>query len=263
MLPHPRILKTAWLYQLDAHRSNPANLIAASVGMFVNNIIFLVGMWGLLFAGKPQNDGVRPYFFALTFVVMLSWGSLNFLLCGYRLLGDLITDGELEPLLATPRAPLGLIAVSRSSPFALGDVIMGLMGIIWLGWAFGPDIGLRASAAALISMIGFAALFIGAGSLAFFIPRGSNVAQFIIEAMLSLSVYPSGKIFSDWGRMIVLLTPAAATGVLPLDFVENGTVWNFGLALGVAFLFLALALAFFQSGLKRYQTISLISARQH
>jgi ABC-type uncharacterized transport system permease subunit len=251
------------MYHLDAHRANPANLIAASAGMFINNAIFLGGMWGLLFAGKPQNQPVSAYFLSLSFVVMLSWGGLNFLLCGYRLLGEMITEGELEPLLATPRAPLGLVAVSRSSPFALGDVVMGLLGIAWRGWMYGADIGMRSLAAAFISAIGFAALFVGAGSLAFFIPRGTNVAQFLIETVLSLSVYPSGKIFHDWGRMLVLLTPAAATGVLPLEFVENGTVWDFLWALCASLLLLALALAFFQAGIKRYQTVSLITARQH
>ncbi len=263
MLPAPRILFTALRYQMDAHRANPANLWAGGLGMFINNAIFLAGMWGLIFAGKPQNNSILAYYFSLSFVVMLSWGGLNFFLCGYRRLGDLITNGELEPLLATPRPVLGLVAIAYSSPFALGDLIMGALGLIWVGFQFGWGISARSVLATGLSGLGFAALFIGAGSLAFFIPRGANVSQFLIESMLSLTVQPSGKIFGDRGRMLVLLTPAAAAGMLPLDFVEKGTWGSFAVALGSALLFLSLALVLFRVGLRRYQAVSLIQARSH
>lgn len=252
-----RLIRSALLYNLDAHRANPANLIAGAVGMIVNNVIFLAGLWAMLFAGKPTNDKLLPYYLSLICVVTTSYGLVNFFAGGLRWLGALISDGGLEPLLATPRDPVLLAGLSRSQAVSLGDLAMGTVGLAFVAMKLGVWVGLECAAATAISALAFAALFIACGSLSFFIPRGNQVGDLVIEMTISLSVYPTSKMFAGSGRWLLLLTPAALTAILPLEAVEKAGAGTFLLALSMASLFFWLSLLLFRVGVRRYQSVSL------
>ncbi len=256
-----RLIATALRYNMDAHRANPANLIAGALGMLINNIIFLLGIWGMLFAGKPRNSDLIPYYVALNTIVMTSWGAVNFFFGGLRSLGELISDGMLETMLGTPRDPILLAGISRSHPIALGDLFMGICGFFVMFYWFTPIAVLKSIMASLISAVAFSALFIAAGSLSFFIVRGSQVAQLLIEISVSLSVYPTGKMFSGAGRILLLLSPAAMTAILPLRMVEEAGPYPFLIACVTAGAFLLGSIAFFRSGVRRYRATHWIGAR--
>lgn len=255
-----KLIRVALVYSLDAHRANPANLIAGALGMFINNVLFLSGMWGMLFAGKATNAKLLPYYIALNAIIMFSYGGVHFFFGGLRALGDYITEGTLEPMLATPRDPILLAAISKSSTFALGDLIMGLMGMLAIAFQLHPDfsvlLSLRTFAAGVISSIAFAALAISAGSISFFIPRGTQVGNLLYEITISLSSYPTGKMFSGNGRIFLLLTPAAATAILPIEAVEKADLVSFAAALSASVLFFIFSVAFFRVGIRRFRTVS-------
>lgn len=253
-----RLILKALRYNLDAHRANPANLFAGAAGMIANNVIFLFGIWGMIFAGKPENAPFLTYYLALNTVVMLSWGSLNFFFGGLKSLGDIITEGTLEPMVAAPRDPILLAGISRSHAIALGDLLMGAIGLAVLFIKLSPAIGARSIVAALISTVAFAGVFIFAGSLSFFIPKGSQIGQLLIEVTVSLSVYPTGKMFERSGRVLLLLTPAAITAVLPLEAVESVGAKVFLIAGLAALGFMAFSVAFFRIGLTRYRAVNII-----
>ena len=139
---------------------------------------------------------------------------------------------------------------------------MGLAGGGAIAWKWGAPMALASLVAAAVSAVGFAALFIAAGAVCFFLPRGNPVGNLLIEVTLSLSVYPSGKIFSAGGRLVLLLTPVAVTTLLPLDIVEKPGVRELGLAGLAALASLAGALGLFRAGLRRYQAASLTGARR-
>lgn len=252
------LLFQALIYNMDAHRSNPVNLWAGALGMMINNILFLIGIWGMIFAGKPQNSDLLFYYLALNATVMVAWGAMNFFFGGLKSLGELITEGALEPMLATPRDPLLLAGISKSHPIALGDFLMGIIGFVVLAFRWSSFLVLKCAIASVLSAIGFMALFIFAGALSFFIPRGSAIGQLLIEITVSLSVYPTGKMFVGLGRIFLLLTPAAATAVLPLEAVESAGFTGFLGALGAALAFLYFSIGFFRQGLRRYRAVSII-----
>jgi ABC-type uncharacterized transport system permease subunit len=256
-----RLIAKALIYNMDAHRANPVNLVAGALGMIINNVIFLAGMWGMLFAGKPMNDSLLPYYIALNAIVMISWGSINFFFGGLRSLGEMITEGSFESMLATPRSPILLAGISRSHPIAFGDLLMGVTGAVFLCAKVNLSMGLRCFVASGISVIAFSGLFILAGALAFFVPRGNKIGHLVIEMVLSLSAYPTGKIFSGAGRIVLLLTPAAVTAVLPVEAVEASGGSSFALAFVAALAFFMVSLGFFKQGIKRYRALSLISAQ--
>jgi len=247
---------------MDGHRANPVNLFAGALGMVINNVIFLAGLWGMLFAGKPKNAELLFYYIALTAVVMTSWGSVNFFFGGLRSLGDLITDGMLEPMLATPRDPIYLAAISKSHPIALGDLLMGLLGLTAVFFQFSPVMGYKCLFASALSSLAFAGLFIFAGSISFFVSRGNQVGHLLIELTVSMSTYPTGKMFTGPERILLLLTPAAATAVLPVDAVEKAGTKFFLIALLAAVGFFIFSVLIFRIGLSRYRSVSLIGIQR-
>jgi ABC-type uncharacterized transport system permease subunit len=256
-----KILLQAFKYNWSAQASNKVNLWSALVTMIVNNILFLYGMWLMIFDGKEQNKAIFPYYLTLTVLAYIGWGALNFFVGGLREMGEMIDNGRLEPMLGTPRSPLLLVAISHSSATALGDLIQGLVTLALLFWIADAGWALRAVACSVVVLFGFATVFISAGTLAFFMTRGSSLSFFIIESTLSFTMYPVGKILEGTSRWFLYLVPAAITAILPMDWIENAGWPHFTtmiLITGLAFL---ASIAFFNQGLKRYRTASYISFR--
>lgn len=256
------LLRMSIMYNLSAHASNLPNLIAGTLGMLSNNILFLTGIWGMLFAGKPQNDQFVIYFIVMNAIIMLAWGAINFFFGGWIDLADLIVNGSFESKLATPRHPLVLVATHNLHPSALGDLIMGLGGVILL-FAWGEtSIAFRTLIASCFAFIGLFATYIFAGSLAFYISRGNALSRFIREIVVSMSSYPMGKMFPNGtARILLLLSPAAAVSVVPLEWIEQSGWLNFGRAAlwnGIA---VAIAMLTYSYGVKRYQSTSLIGSQ--
>lgn len=249
-------------YNLSAHFSNLPNLLAGSLGMLLNNTIFLIGMWGMLFVGKPENQPLLFYYIAMNGLIMTSWGGINFFFGGWIDLGELIVSGQFESKLSTPRHPLVLVATHVLHPAALGDLIMGLVGIAILFIWGPPGMGVRTLLSCGFGTIALFSLYIFSGSLAFFVSRGNMLALLIREMVISLSSYPMGKIFpSGLGRITLLLTPVAAVSLLPLDWIEIAGWREFGYAILANLLTLLAAWIVYTIGVKRFQAINFIGVQ--
>jgi ABC-2 type transport system permease protein len=256
-----RLIGLALKYHWDAQKSNPANLFAGTFGMIVNNLIILWGLWAMLFDGKPDGQALTIYFLSLNAVVTISWGAINFLFGGLRFLGEYIEEGSLEPMLATPRDPLILVAISKNIMPALGDVIQGLGNLIVLFFVAPFAMAGRCVVFTFVAAVAVLGLYILIGSIPFFVRRGNTLAQLLLECNLSLSFYPSSKVFSDHARIFLYLTPAAFTGVLPMDAVERGTWPDAVLAVLGTGIFLWAAIRVFRYGLRRYQSSNYVMVR--
>lgn len=256
------LLKLGIHYNFDSHFSNRANLIAGALGMFINNILYLTGMWGMLFAGRPEHQSIFIYFICLNTLVMTVWGGLNFFFGGWIDLGEIITNGQFESKLSTPRHPLLLTAFHHLHPSALGDFIMGIFGLGLCYSLGGTGVFLRTIACILIGFFSLFSIYLFSGSLAFFISRGNTLATLIRELTLSLSVYPCGKIFSTGlGRHLLLITPAATLSILPMDWIESGNPWIFIKLIAFICLFFLIALGTYRLGVRRFQTFSIIGTQ--
>ena len=123
------------------------------------------------------------------------------------------------------------------------------------------DYAFRCMFCVIIATVGFLGLFILAGSIPFYLKRAGNLSGLLIECNLSLSFYPTGKIFTGQGRLLLLLTPAATTGVLPMQWIEDGD-WQSGLmTLSAAVFLLFVALQVFKFGVRKYQSVSYVTLR--
>ncbi len=257
-----RFLGKALRYNLSAHISNAPNLAAATIGMLLNNIIFLLGLWGMLFAGKSQNQELLNYYIALNVLIMMSYGVLCFFFGGWIEMGDLIVNGHFESKLATPRHPLLLVGTHALHPSALGDLIMGLAGVGLLMGMGESDIAVRTFFASILAVFAFYSLFVLSGSLAFFIPRGNAIAHLTNNLAIILCSYPVGKIFpTGIGRILMMMSPVAAISLMPMRWIEEGTLLDFVQALAAIFVLWLVAMGVYRLGVKRYQALNVIGTQ--
>ena len=245
----------------SAQASNRANLWSAIITLIVNNLLFLYGMWLMLFDGKEQNKVLWPYYLTMTALAYVGWGVVNFFTGGLKLMGEMIDNGRLEPMLGTPRSPLFLVAISESSATALGDLLQGVITLILLAWVSDIEWVLRAAVCSIVVIVGFASVFIAAGTLAFFMNRGSSLSMFIIESTLSFTMYPMPKILAPGARWILYLIPATLTATLPMSWVEGATVQAFAIMLAATAFCLWLSIKFFNIGLRSYRAASYLGPR--
>lgn len=256
------VLSKALKYNWSSQASNKVNLWSALVTMILNNILFLYGMWLMLFDGKAQNKPLFPYYLTLTVLAYIGWGALNFFVGGLREMSEIIDNGRLEPMLGTPRSPLLLVAISHSSASALGDLIQGLVTLVILFWVAETGWALRAIVCSVMVLFGFAAIFIAAGTLAFYMNRGSSLSFFIIESTLSFTMYPVTKILEGSSRWILYLIPAAITATLPMAWIEEAGWTQFLWMLVTTLLAFLLSIIFFNQGLKKYRAASYVTFRE-
>jgi ABC-type uncharacterized transport system permease subunit len=257
-----RLLMRSIRYSLESHLANLPNLIAGAGGMLLNNVLFLTGMWGMLFAGKPGTEDLLYYYIALNGLIMVAFGGINFFCGGWMELAELIVSGEFESKLATPRHPLILVSTHRLHPASLGDLIMGVLAIGLLFFLGETGMAVRTTIATVFATLGLFAAFILGGSLAFFIPRGDMASMLVQNVVLSMSNYPLGKVFpTGLGRIAILLTPAAAVSFLPLDWIESAGWTEFAWAVFALALLLATAFGIYNLGVKRFQAINLIGTQ--
>lgn len=256
-----QLLHKAFKHNWSAQASNKVNLWAAMITMVINNIFFLYGMWLMLFDGKDQNKPLFPYYLTMTVLAYIAWGGLNFFLGGLREMGEMIDQGQLEPMMGTPRSPLLLVAISKSSATALGDLLQGLVTLLALYWLCDFEWVLRAALGSVVVVVGFAAIFIAAGTLAFFMNRGAQLSYFIIESTLSFTMYPVTKILEGPSRLLLYVIPAALTATLPMTWIEESGWSAFAVMMTCTTLAFLSSIAFFNFGLKRYRAASYISAR--
>ncbi len=55
--------------------------------MVINNVLFLYGMWLMLFDGKVQNKPLFPFYITMTVLAYIGWGTINFFLGWIKTLG--------------------------------------------------------------------------------------------------------------------------------------------------------------------------------
>lgn len=249
----------AMKHNWSAQASNPVNLWSGLLTMIVNNILFLYGMWLMLFAGKAQNQPIFPFYLTLTILAYIGWGTLNFFVGGLKDLGEIIDDGKLEPMLGTPRHPLFLVAISRSSVTALGDFLQGIVTLAFLYWYTDYSWALRATLSSVVVIIAFASIFIAAGTIAFFMNRGASLSIFIIESTLSFTMYPVTKILEGNSRMILYLIPAALTATLPMAWIENASWSDFLIMISATTAMFITSILFFNFGVKNYKASNFIN----
>jgi ABC-2 type transport system permease protein len=225
--------------------------VIQAVFMAVNNLTFFV-FWWVLMRRVEEIRGWRLDDIQVLFGIVAAGFGLAVTVCGgVRQLGRLIDDGELDTLLTQPKPVLLYALGLRSQASGFGDMLSGVVFIAWsgqVGWTAAPLVALVIVAGALV----FTACGVVFFSLAFWLGRIEALSRQLWELMVTFSLYPE-PLFGGTLRLVLFtLVPAGFVGYVPVRLVQHPSAGQLALLIGAVACYVALAVAVFDRGLRRY-----------
>lgn len=226
--------------------------------MALNNLTFFVFWWALM-ARVPVIRGWRLGDVQLLFgLVAAAFGLTVALAGGVRQLGRFIEDGDLDTLLTQPRSVLVYALGMRSHPPGIGDVVSGAFLIATSGY-----LSLRSAPLLIVAIGASAVMFLATGvlffSVAFWLGRVESIARQMWELLITFSLYPEPLFGGVLRLALFTILPAGFVGYLPAAVVRTPSLPHVCLLVGGAAAYLALAVAVFNRGLRRYASGSRFS----
>jgi len=243
------LLATARGAALEAAADRRA-LASQALAMAVNDGVWIV-FWVLFFdrAGDLRGwdlDGI----ILLQAVLTTSGGIALGLVANARRIGTLIVDGGLDPVLALPASPLGLLLLRRIEPVNLGDFAFGVTLFAVAGHPT-PSRTLLFGAVVAASATLLTGFLVLTGSLAFFAGRGES-GELGFHAMVLLGSYPV-DVFAGTAKVLAYtVVPAAFVSTVPARVIMDFDSGQALLLLTAASTVALAAAAVFRAGLRRY-----------
>jgi len=250
---HLRFAAALFATNLKASLAQRAAFAMQVLFMIVNNLVFFIFWWALM----NRVDTIRGWRIGdiqvLFGIVAASVGLGGAVTGGVRHLGRLIDDGELDTLLTQPRPVLPYALGLRMQPSGLGDLLSGVGFIVWSGqvsWREWPTVALAVSGSAIVYVACGVVFF----SAAFWLGPIESVARQLWDLLITFSLYPE-PLFGGLLRFALFtLLPAAFVGYVPADLVRDPTLGRAAALVSGSAVYLALAIAIFHSGLRRYSS---------
>ena len=252
-----RFLVALWKANLLAAMEYRTAFVSQVAGMMLNNAIYFV-FWLLFFGRFPNVRGWSlPDMFLLFGVVAVAFGLADVLFGNVMRLADVIAGGRLDYYLSLPRPVLLHALASRSVVSGLGDALYGLLSFALSRPQSVGEVA-RFAAAVLFAMAIFIAFLVLVHSLAFWVGHAGLLAGQVTNAIISFALYPL-ELFDGTAKLVLFtVLPAAFMGAVPARLVRQFTWTGLGELAAAAAVLLALSLAVFTVGLRRYESGSAI-----
>ena len=227
--------------------------------MVLNNATFII-QWVILYSLK---DNVGGYTFKQ---VLLLWGiaastygvSRFFFKKAFDL-SEIITAGKLDAYLVQPKNVLLSVITTDVSPSAIGDLLYGYIMLFVFGFSIKSF--LLFTFFTITGTLILVAMAIILGSLSFWFNKSDIVSDLGNSMMTNFATYPDG-IFKGFVKcLLYTLFPVGIVNYIPVTIM---TEFNLGLTILVfcfAVFLVAVSFLIFFTGLKRYSSSNLMSAR--
>lgn len=227
--------------------------------MVLNNATFLV-QWMILLRMRGDVGGYTMREIMLLWGFMAaSFGLSHILFARAFSLSDLIIKGKLDSFLVQPKNVLVSVLTSDTDSSAIGDFLYGTA----LVCACKPGVGgfflfLLLVVTGTVIFTAFAVLL---GSLSFWFVRMDMLQNQIVMGIVSFGTYPDG-IFKGASRFFLyFIIPVGMAVWHPVHLMVSFDAGMFFTVAGYACVLLALAVAVFYRGLRRYASGNLMVAR--
>lgn len=228
--------------------------------MALNNLIYLM-VWLVFFDRFHDLRGFGLPDMSLTYGIVASGFGLSVALAGgLRDLAKRVAEGDLDTYLGQPKPVLLQALCSRTVASGWGDLLSGLLMIVWSG-----RVPIERAPFVVLAILLSSSVFVSAGvwfsSAAFWLGPVDSLSRTLWEFLITFSVYPE-PIFGGGVRLLLYtVLPAAIAGYLPAQLVRSPTWPHCASAIAGAFAVGAVAFASFDRGLRRYESGNLVGAR--
>ncbi len=254
-----RIMLLSIKYNIMREMANPLSFILKVLFMMINNATFII-QWIILFTFK---DNFGEYGFK---EIMLFWGlgsatfgfSRLFFGGAYKI-PEYVEEGKLDSYLVQPNNTLNSVITSFSSISALGDLLYGLI-LSFIFFHSLKDIMLIILYIVSGGII-FTAFSVIICSLAFKFTKADDLAQSIVNLMISFSIYPD-SIYSEIIKILFYtVIPVGFMIFLPIKTILDFNIIYVMTIIVFTIFITVLAYVVFNRGLKSYSSTNLMTGR--
>ena len=195
-------------------------LIVQTVGMILNNLAFF-SIWYLLILRFGTINGYKLEDFLLLEGYLALIFAIYFLLFGgvTKLYQFLNQDSFLDMQLY-PASPLAVTLTKSGAPSQFGDLIQGLLFLVYYAYLYPDKIGIMIIGLILI-LVGFFGIMLFLNSFAFFYPGLSSVFEDLFgNVYISASMYPSEN-YKGVLRNILFILMVIPVICMPIEVVRG------------------------------------------
>lgn len=241
------LFKMSWATQLKDRNA----LILLSSMMTLQNIMFFA-IWMVFFAAFREFNGWRVENMAVLFgIVAFAYGWVFLIFGGALDLSRTIREGELDCFLGRPKSPLLSVLMRESRGTSIGDIVTGPFLWLVLGGQSVSDLPLLITLGFLAGLI-YLAVAISVQSLSFFSSSWKTLPDQLFEVVVIISTVPQHGHALGMKVILFTLIPAGYAAYLPTLTVADFSWWKLGAMALAAIVWLTLAVAVFNRGLKQY-----------
>lgn len=248
-------------FNMSASMEYRTSFLIQIFGMFLNNASFAF-FWWILFEKVGSINGFSySQVMTLWAFASVSFGITVVVFGNLHRLVEIIVRGELDSYLLQPRNVLANVLMSSSSVSGWGDIIYGFVLFFIL---FGLDIGklLLFIAFSILGSILFMSVVVTAASLSFFIGSFQSVASWMMDFLISFSIYPETIYYGMIKVILFTLLPSGLLTMLPTDLIYRFSFIKCLYLIGGIAIWFAVSQYIFSRGLKRYESGNLIVQKQ-
>jgi len=245
---------------LISEMQNKYNFILQTIGMLFNDAALMV-LWMIFFKKFPVVNGWQ--FSDTALLIGISWSGFfvfHFFASGIYELTTFVNTGQFDQYLLLPKSIIWQIAVSRSSFFELGSLIVSIYMLYISGHVTLVKIPFLLVLIMISAIITFNfALMLQ--TLSFYFSNLEYTLEKMTKTLFDLVFFPQ-SVFNNVILFIMMtIIPAFFIGTVPMQLIKQFQWSSFLLLLAFTAMQSTLAYLFFKKGLQRYESGNSINVK--
>lgn len=238
-----------------------ASFVLNLFGMALNNSAFLL-VWIIFGTYVSGMGGWRPY----DVIGMLGLSAFGYGLCfsffyGITELPDIVSRGDFDKYMLSPKNILLRVSSSKFSTPAMGDIFFGVICIVtWLYMISASPLQiLLALLFGITSGLIFYFFCVFANSAAFYFEDSRSVVQGLFEFLITPSLFHGGAFQGLLRNFFVFVVPALLVGAYPLEIIRDLDPKKMLIVLVMTILWGFLSILLFNRSIKKYESSNFIN----
>lgn len=231
------------------------------VGMAINNCSFII-VWGFFAKSVGPINGWTATdiigmngFMALAFGVVFSVGA------GLRQLPEYVAAGTFDRFMLSPKNLIVRIATASFGSSAIGDVIFGIICLIFFGVLH--DVNMVQSLLiiwlTLVTIVTFLAATIAIFATSFLFTDATSITPSIFDLYITPSMFHGGAFDGAIRFVYTFVIPTLILGTLPVEAVRDLDWTKVVIATLVTVVWFFLSLRIFKRAVRRYESANFIN----
>ena len=234
------------------------------IGMFINNIAFII-LWIYFIKSVGVIGGWTTLdIIGLQGFTALSYGIIFSTCMGIRKLPDYVNSGVFDQFMLSPKNILLRVSTFSFSMSAVGDILFGVVCLFIYGFLIHINFLqiVFVFVLLLLVVIIFFSVSVIVSTLSFYFMDASNITDGLFQLFFTPALFHGGAFQGITRFIFTFLVPSLLIGAIPVEIVKSISFEKLLMVAILAFLWLFLAIKFFNRSIKKYESSNFMTFGQ-